>query len=461
MKIIITLKPEYIKNKNSESISPISSANTIFFNDGDSFQTKYDNGELKGDTGVSGINWCGDFIPGETYNKSDAVRASDGNAYYATKDNIVLSPPGDGWSLFVMQGAPGKQGIQGEQGIQGIQGIPGERGEKGEQGIQGVPGEASASVFVYDVIVRTQEEFVALYSSSTWLGATSVAFIGNGGTLKFTRSTTGLKIPSTVKYVRGFNNAIIEINDFIYNATTNKAALWYATSPNTTDYSISDLSVTTTTSTGSCYAFHSCFQLTNCTATILSSGGTSGIVAGFFSCYRLINCNANATGFIGTSGFQGCNYLINCEGSATSTGSANSSRGFYSCTQLTNCIGIGKNGNNACGFESCVKLINCEGKSTADIANTACYGMRSCTGLINCTNISSSVSGNSYAFYYCTQLTNCEGTGSSSTNTTTGYVFDSCSYLNGCKESSTLSTSGIWRSTLLFRDDDSCQLVRV
>jgi len=157
-------------------------ASAIAFDDGDSFQGKYDEGKLtgpageKGDTGdqgpigatgpqgiqgaqgeqgpqgpqgpiglqgvpgeagVAGINFRGDFALGETYNEHDVVRGEDGNAYYATMDGVVLPPPSLGWALFVMQGA---QGIQGEQGTTGDAGQQGLQGVQGVQGIQGEPG---------------------------------------------------------------------------------------------------------------------------------------------------------------------------------------------------------------------------------------------------------------------------------------------------------------------------------
>lgn len=104
---------------------------------------------VPGEAGVAGINWRGDFVLGEVYNRRDTVRAADGNAYYATMDGIVLSPPSLGWSLFVMQGAQGPQGETGEQGPagpqgpqgdQGSQGVQGIRGEQGPQGVQGEQG---------------------------------------------------------------------------------------------------------------------------------------------------------------------------------------------------------------------------------------------------------------------------------------------------------------------------------
>src|SRR5690606_2988572 len=67
---------------------------------------------------------------------------------------------------------------------------------------------------LFDIIISNQSEFDELVASSNWLGATSVAFVGDGGDLKFTLNTlnnSGIKIPQTVKEIIGFNNAIIEV----------------------------------------------------------------------------------------------------------------------------------------------------------------------------------------------------------------------------------------------------------
>ena len=80
-----------------------------------------------------------------------------------------------------------------------------------------------------------------MIASQNWLGAVSVALIG-----QFTLSTTdnsGVKIPATVKQIQGFNSAKITITNFKFNETTAKGGLWYDTAPTTNDYSIRDLEV--------------------------------------------------------------------------------------------------------------------------------------------------------------------------------------------------------------------------
>ena len=101
----------------------------------------------------------------------------------------------------------------------------------------------------YDLVVRTQAQFEEMIASATWLDATSVALVG-----QFTygaANNSGIKVPSSVKQIHGFNGAKITITNFVYNGTTAKGGLWYDTRPTTLDYSIRDLEVDCTgTGTG-------------------------------------------------------------------------------------------------------------------------------------------------------------------------------------------------------------------
>ena len=182
------------------------------------------------------------------------------------------------------------------------------------------------SSVVYDLVIRTQEDFIDMITdgvgltgdtatdnaniqSSTWKGAKSVALIG-----QFTLSTTdncGIKIPSTVKQIHGFNSAKITVTNFKFNVDTAKGGLWYDTLPTTPDYSIRDLEVDCTGTAG--YGFRYCTNLTNCTGT-----GTGTAEAGF--------------------GFRDCTNLTNCTGTGTGSGTATGSGfGFYSITYASNC----------------------------------------------------------------------------------------------------------------------------
>lgn len=304
---------------------------------------------------------------------------------------------------------------------------------------QGVP---VASPKTYDAIIRTQEEFDALIASPTWLGAQSVALIGDGGTLEFKRiDGYGITIPSTVFTITGFNNAKIRVENFDHNKS--KAGLAYTTLPSLDVYSISGISLHTSSGTGFYYyGMMRCRNVTNC----ISNVGEENWYSAFFQCTNLINCTVESFGK--NAAFDQCNNLTSC-----SCDSDNNSSHFANCIGVTNCTGKG----NGTIFSSCYKLTNCTastiGYSTATGSGNAfsyCFQLTDCEGR-----------GSGNAFSNCSQLTNCDGIGYG-TGATSGYTFYNCSFLSSCKEGGTSpkSGSGIWGGTNTFRDDQSCQLTR-
>ena len=294
------------------------------------------------------------------------------------------------------------------------------------------------SLSVYDVVIRTQAEFEKLIASPDWLGAVSVCFVGDGGTLKFTRSDgQGVKIPQTVKQIQGMNGAIIEVTNFSSTSTINKAALWYEILPDADDYWIRDL-------------------LVNCSSTSAGSG------CSFCNCTQLINCTGTSSSGAESYGFCDCTQLTNCTGCGASSGE--SAYGFDNCTHLTNCIGIATgssgDGSSYC-FCNCTQLTNCTGKSTGA---TYCNGFGYCTCLANCIGTASTDGYGSdtdaCGFRSCTQLTNCAGTGTSSSSSR-GYGFHSCKYLNGCKQGTTASTTALYSNCTFVGLTGENQLVFV
>jgi hypothetical protein len=213
----------------------------------------------------------------------------------------------------------------------------------------------------FDLIIRTQAQFNAMIGSPNWLGAVSVALIG-----QFTLSTpnnSGVKIPATVKQIQGFNGAKITITNFRYNEITAKGGLWYDTAPTTADYSIRDLEVDCTDAwLGIGVGFYNCTNLTNCTGI----GTGTGLGYGFYNCTNLTNCTGTGTG-TGTGadgyGFRNCANLTNCTGTGTGTGLG---YGFYNCTNLTNCTGTGSSSGTGYGFYNIINASNCKdgGSST-------------------------------------------------------------------------------------------------
>lgn len=264
---------------------------------------------------------------------------------------------------------------------------------------------------IYDKVIRTQAEFVALYSSADWLGAKSVAFVGNGGTLEFTRVGAALKIPLTVKRIDGFNSAKIRIDNFTYGTTLNQGAIWYESIPASRDNKISGI-----------------------TLTVGVTGTTT--LRGFVNFYNLLDCNVY---------FE-----------STNAANASSAYGFYRCDKVTNGYVNGKTvGTGAtAGFAECNNVINSE-----VLLNNTSTGISS--GFLTCKVIDNPISmiygtGAARAYSGCVQLTNPVGSAVGST----GYAYYNCSHINGSKEGDVLSTTGIWGGTWTFRDDQSCQIVR-
>lgn len=316
------------------------------------------------------------------------------------------------------------------------------------------PSEPEESICTYDQIIRTQEAFNTLISSPNWLGAHSVAFIGDGGTFKFTKTGSGIVIPPTVFQIDGFNNAIVEIT-----AMTGGGVFSYASKPIGRAYQINNMTaIFQSSSATQCNSFIRCINLTNCTGIGSSSAAHCN---NFSTCDNLMNCVSTGTRTAGTGygvGFYNCTNLTNCTG----TGIATNGNGFDTCTNLINCTGEGRgNSVEALTFTKCTNLINCTGTAIGTAGNTVARTFSSCTGLVNCIGTGTGTgTGYGQGFYNCVQLTNCTGTGLA-LGTGLGISFSSCSYINGCKEGTVLSKTSIWAGTTTFKDEDSNQPERV
>lgn len=92
-------------------------ANDIKFEDGATFQEKYDSGELKGERGPQGIQ---------------GIQGIKG-------DTGEVGPKGDTGPTGP-QGAKGDKGDKGDRGIQGVQGPKGDKGDTGATGPKGDTG---------------------------------------------------------------------------------------------------------------------------------------------------------------------------------------------------------------------------------------------------------------------------------------------------------------------------------
>lgn len=144
-----------IRNKNLP-------ADGVLFSDGESFQEKYDRGQLTGPQGIPGeIGPQG--APGEQGPQGE--RGPQGEQ----------GPKGE-------QGPRGETGPQGEvgpQGEAGPQGIPGEPGPQGEQGTQGPAGQDGKSAYqgaVEKGYTGTEEEFHKALAGVGRMDSFAVAF---------------------------------------------------------------------------------------------------------------------------------------------------------------------------------------------------------------------------------------------------------------------------------------------
>lgn len=185
-------------------------ADDIPFADGETFQQKFNNGELKGQDGASGADGItphigdnGNWFIGETdTNKpsqgTNGVNGNDGvgiakSEVNASGELVITYSNGDSTNLgkivgkdgldgtngqnglsayeiaknggFIgtkedwLESLKGEKGEQGEQGIQGIQGIQGEQGEKGQNGADGIG--------ITNSEINKNGELVITYSNNT------------------------------------------------------------------------------------------------------------------------------------------------------------------------------------------------------------------------------------------------------------------------------------------------------
>lgn len=166
-------------NKSLEdlNIKQTYTADDIPFADGETFQQKFNNGELKGQDGVSGADGItphigdnGNWFIGETdTNKpsqgTNGVNGNDGVGITKSEVNtsgelVITYSNGDSTNLGKIVGKDGLDGTNGQNGLsayeiaknggfigteeewlKSLKGADGAKGEKGEQGLQGIQGE--------------------------------------------------------------------------------------------------------------------------------------------------------------------------------------------------------------------------------------------------------------------------------------------------------------------------------
>ncbi len=138
------------------------SAEDIVFADGETFQQKYDSGELTGPQGEKGEK-------GDTGPQGEKGEPGADGAQGAKGDTGATGP----------QGPQGEKGDKGDAGAQGIQGIQGEKGDKGDPGAQGEKGADGASITITNI------------SESTLDGGVNTVTFSDGNVLNIKNGSAG------------------------------------------------------------------------------------------------------------------------------------------------------------------------------------------------------------------------------------------------------------------------------
>lgn len=179
-------------NNRSGAVTPQAgdySADMIEFADGETFQQKYDAGELtgpQGETGPAGANGAqgpkGDTGPqgekGDTGNTGPA--GADGGYYTPSVDasgNLTWAASKAGMPSVSGANIKGPQGEQGPQGQQGAQGPAGADGQDGAQGPQGPAGENGTDATINGVNALTLNATGGLSGSQS---GSTYTISGNG-----------------------------------------------------------------------------------------------------------------------------------------------------------------------------------------------------------------------------------------------------------------------------------------
>lgn len=318
-------------------------------------------------------------------------------------------------------------------------------------------GGLSTNDMIYDVVVRTQAEFEALIASPDWFGAHSILFVGDGGTLVFTRADgLGICVPPSVKRISATNLAIINIISFNGQSP---AAFYFENLPASNDTYLEHIKLTVTGAPDAIVTgFHHCTIMRGCTCVIMSSGSSASAFnacCNIESCVAIVHGTGNLYGFFNSSRINTCTGIVDFSDSLMNYcyhGCAGIEAGdcgvgdigFRSCSHLSNCV----SNYNRIAFSFSSLIVNCIGNVRADQAidpNGIIMGFDNCSHLSNCESTATDAEGllsvPITAFNSCNYLTNCTGAGKGKH---AGWAFYDCHYLNGCGPSvNCVSTSGV------------------
>ena len=284
---------------------------------------------------------------------------------------------------------------------------------------------------IYDLVITTQQEFTDFYTSldNGTCTAKSVLFVGDGGTLKFTRQNyrnNGLILPDTLKRLDGINDAIIEIKSF-YGSFSSLGGISYRERKTSADYSINGLTLLVTSYDRYANGFYNCCNITNCKVQIYSSYGYC-----INYCKNVTNCNLIYEG--GEGGYM-CNEsenITNCTISSNAmSGCIDNCKNFSNCNVTTT--------NNSQVFNMCSNISNCIVNSSYETVNTYCEVFKNSNNISNCT-IQLNVAGALHTFYSCYRICNCNITNTATVSSTASYGIYNCRYVSNCSGSSAVNT---------------------
>ena len=305
----------------------------------------------------------------------------------------------------------------------------------------------------YDLVIRTQTEFNKAVRYGGWNNAKSVAFVGDGGATKFTLTNWNFNIPSGIKLIRGYNNAIVSITQtpeyvFIY-ANTSSGDIENRIEGMTFECNLGETGYYT-------LASRLC-NAENCTIIVNGNADNGNKCTVLSKCKNISNCKVVIHNHYVTT-FSECESLVNCHVIFDEVN--RNSIGYYACERMSCCDVQGTVADDNVdikGFYDCQDLSSCKAKIGETYEGII-------TGFWNCKSLSSCLAylqGRDMiiGFRACTYQSCCRACAISDTrNGGKGYSFYNCGYLSSCGGYGTGASTAEWGGTTRKRDDDSCLL---
>jgi hypothetical protein len=181
---------------------------------------------VPGPVGPAGLNWQGQWVPGNVYVVDDAVGYNGASYFCIAATGGYTAPNVDTlfWALLASQGAIGPAGIQGPTGLTGSQGPAGNTGPAGPQGpigptgLTGATGPAGSSGGITSINALTNTSQIL----TTGVTGNNFSVVSSGNTHTF-------NLPDTSATARGVLNTgsqnINGIKTFLFTPIAPTASL--------------------------------------------------------------------------------------------------------------------------------------------------------------------------------------------------------------------------------------------